>query len=79
MSTPIGDTIVENHDKEDERNVQVVLVIDAAGNFLERVGYTVGVIEHPDGHIQSGDTVTTKTVAQKTKLNSYLTTIGIEV
>ena len=93
MSTPIGDTIVENHDKEDERNVQVVLVIDSredkreycydyydpAGNFLERVGYTVGVIEHSDGHIQSGDTVTTKTVAQKTKLNSYLTTIGIEV
>ena len=93
MSTPIGDIIVENHDKEDEKNVQVVLVIDAredkreycydyydpAGNFLERVGYTVGVIEHPDGHIQSGDTVTTKTVAQKSKLNSYLTTIGIEV
>ena len=93
MATPVGDPIIENHDKEDEKNVQVVLVVDAredkreycydcydpAGNFLERVGYTVGQIEHPDGHIQNGDTVTSKTVAQKTKLNSYLAEIGIEV
>jgi len=92
MSTPVGPMVIENHDEEDECNIQVVLVIDAqrdireyrydcydpAGNMLERVGYTHGVITFADGHVQKGDTIRNLGPKQKTKLAEYLKEIGVE-
>ena len=93
MATPIGPMIIENHGKLDERNIQVVMVVDLledsrgqrwdrydpAGNMIERVGYTHGNVIIADGSVKKGDRILKLGVNQQKQLDGYLVTIGIEV